>query len=78
MKTAKDIIKEYLEANGFDGLATKNVVCFCPLERLMVCKNKNWADCHPARKRKPDPKAEPWFANRDFVLAPVKDINNDS
>ena len=37
MKTVKDIVAEYLTANGFDGLA--GYECGCGLDDLFVCNN---------------------------------------
>ena len=48
----RQIVTEYLEANGFDGLAGDD--CGCELDDLMVCCVDS-GSCKPGRKRECDP-----------------------
>ena len=36
-KTVEEIVKEYLEENGFDGLYNSNADCACKLDDLYPC-----------------------------------------
>lgn len=36
-KTVKDIVKEYLKENGYDGLYNEAGDCACKLDNLFVC-----------------------------------------
>ena len=36
-KTVEEIVQEYLEENGFDGLYNSNADCACKLDNLFVC-----------------------------------------
>jgi len=45
--TVKEIIKKYLEANGFDGLHYED--CGCSLKDLMICGN-SCELCEPGYK----------------------------
>jgi hypothetical protein len=44
--TVKEIVKEYLEKNGFDGLCSEN--CGCGIDNLMPCEKWNIPLCEPA------------------------------
>ena len=44
--TVKEIIKDYLGKNGFDGLCSEN--CGCGLYNLMPCGNDDALSCEPA------------------------------
>ena len=52
--TVKEIVKEYLEKNGYDGLCSEN--CGCGLYNLMPCEmfasDSTVIGCKPAYKRK--------------------------
>jgi hypothetical protein len=52
--TVKTIIKEWLEAQGFEGLACEN--CGCGFDSFMICQDwdtpGNIGDCQPAYKNK--------------------------
>lgn len=37
LKTVKEIVKEYLEANGHDGLFNPDAECGCYLDNLVPC-----------------------------------------
>lgn len=50
--TVKEIIKKYLEDNGFDGLCTDD--CGCGIDDLFPCCEDMCADCVPAYKCKCD------------------------
>lgn len=49
----KEIVKKYLEENGFDGLFACGE-CACTLEDLVPCCG-TMADCQPGYKRAPRP-----------------------
>ncbi len=44
--TVKEIIKEYLEQNGFDGLYNED--CGCHIDDLFCCGN-NGEECQPGK-----------------------------
>jgi len=52
--TVKEIVKEYLEKNGFDGLCSEN--CGCGLDDFMPCgmfaNDSTVIGCTPAYKHK--------------------------
>ncbi len=61
----KQIVLEYLEANGFDGLYDSDAECGCHRDHLMPCGEG--ADvCCPGYAR-PDPSGE-----EKFVIGPEK------
>jgi len=60
--TIKDIVREYLETNGYDGLCTQG--CGCHLDDLFPCCDGGM-DCVPGHKI-PDPSGE-----TDFVIADI-------
>lgn len=47
--TVKEIVKDYLEQNGFDGLCSEN--CGCGLDDIMPCDCET-NNCQPAYKHK--------------------------
>lgn len=69
MKTVKEIIQEYLAANGFDGLAGSNIdgCCGCGLDDLMPC-GRGIDECKPAHK----------VFCKDCPDAPPEDEDHDS
>lgn len=49
--TVKDIIKDYLVANGYDGLYTDDCGCCCERENLMPCYDGDYMlNCKPGYK----------------------------
>ena len=54
MPTIKEIVKEYLETNGYEGLFYPGE-CACELEDLMPCDEPNM-NCEPGYKEPCDPK----------------------
>lgn len=46
--TVKEIVKKYLEENGFSGLC--NLDCGCELKDLMCCKNEFISNCKIGQK----------------------------
>lgn len=47
MKTAIEILKDYLEANGYDGIALPYSDCGCKLCDLQPC-GEDFSQCVPA------------------------------
>ena len=47
--TGVDIVREYLEQNGFDGLCHAETECGCHLQDFFIC-GENLAECEPAYK----------------------------
>lgn len=47
--TVKEIVKEYLEENGYDGLCTDN--CGCHKDDLFSCGEGCGVDCEPGHKQ---------------------------
>ena len=52
MKTVMQIVKEYLTANGYDGLCHGDPACGCGLDDFMPCADDGtWpGNCSPARR----------------------------
>lgn len=53
MKTVKDVLKEYLIVNGFDGVFHDGD-CACKADDLFPC-DCSGADCEPGYLRRPNP-----------------------
>ena len=49
--TAKEIVKKYLDDNGYDGLVAEEIECACFNEDLFVCEICNLS-CHAGRRDK--------------------------
>lgn len=49
--TVREIIRDYLIRNKYDGLACSVIECGCSLEELEIC-DYNMGDCVPAYKCK--------------------------
>jgi hypothetical protein len=66
----KDIVTEYLKANGFDGLCNPEIECQCWLKNgpeIMLCRKENFwpvADCVPGHKVMRD--------DGDWIIKPGK------
>ena len=52
--TVADIVKEYLERNGFDGLCNPYLKCGCGIEDPYCCNCDDIIDCQPAYKHNCD------------------------
>ena len=48
MPTVREIISEYLAANGYDGLVNPGE-CACPIDDLFPCM-ESWHECRPGYK----------------------------
>ena len=48
MKTIGQIIKEYLESVGADGLCNTDLDCGCPIDGMCQCES-NPSECVPAK-----------------------------
>jgi len=46
----KQIVAEYLQTHGFDGLVNKDAECGCDLAQLIACEGP-CDDCEPGYKR---------------------------
>ena len=46
--TVKEIVKDYLEKNGYDGLCSEN--CGCGLDDFMPCEDCDTETCKPSYK----------------------------
>lgn len=82
--TIIEIVKQYLEANGFDGLVQPDAECGCDLSDLQPC-SENFAECRPAYKH-PDPTGEgdwvmhernDWVPNLNSTTPPVRESGDD-
>ena len=49
MKTVQEIVSDYLEANGYDGLYDPDGECGCTLGDFMLCLDPK--DCVPAYRQ---------------------------
>lgn len=61
MPTVKEIVKEYLQANGYDGLATDD--CGCSVNDLIPCEGSAFEHCEAGHKIaccEDDPECRPW------------------
>ena len=49
-KTVREIVAEWLDSHGYDGLVNVDGECGCPLDDLMPCENTiaGLGDCEPA------------------------------
>jgi hypothetical protein len=47
--TVKEIVKEYLEEKGFDGLVNTDIECGCDKDTLFPCES-TCENCSPAYK----------------------------
>lgn len=52
-----DIVKAYLESNGFSGLVSGDNGCGCELDDLVPC-GRDFATCEPGYKHN-DPRGDP-------------------
>lgn len=48
--SCSDMIREYLEKNGYDGLVDSEIACSCKLDDLMPCGNDMVMDCVAGHK----------------------------
>jgi hypothetical protein len=55
--TVGEIVKKYLQDNGFDGLCSYE--CGCELDDLFACGGDNVFDCSPGYKVPCDPETCP-------------------
>jgi len=46
--TVKDIVKQYLRNNGYDGLGHEDSECACDIDNLMWCGADGISECVPA------------------------------
>ena len=69
MKNCLKIIKEYLKANGFDGLQSYDEDCGCELSDLIPCDN-DFSMCIPGYKVIPPENLDCEF---DFFICDNKD-----
>lgn len=65
----RQIIEEYLKANGYDGLYNDVGECGCEIGDLFTCGFTEYT-CEPAHKEKPDPDGE--FGDAEWVMVPGK------
>ena len=65
----EQIVREYLETNGYDGLFNENGECGCDLEDFMPCGFQETL-CVAGHKEKPAPDSE--FADAEWVMVPGK------
>jgi hypothetical protein len=49
--TVKEIVREYLIKNGFEGLVNQDSECGCDMEDLIVC-DERCNNCEPAYRHK--------------------------
>ena len=65
----EQIVREYLEKNGHDGLFNENGGCGCDLKEFMECGFQD-TFCVAAHKEKPALDSE--FADAEWVMVPGK------
>lgn len=49
--TVKEIVRDYLDRNGYDGLVNTEIPCGCDKEDLALCDGLDLEFCLPAYKR---------------------------
>jgi len=79
MLTVREIVKEWLEKCGYDGLAGDE--CGCPLDDLMPCEGfDNISSCVPAVKVPCDPETCPYGGDCEYHLveAPIPKLTEVS
>ncbi len=64
--TVKEIVREYLEAKGYDGLYNEDAGCACLKEELAPCCNMT-SSCQPGYAWYQDP------VEFDFLIRPTKE-----
>jgi len=52
--TVKEIVAEWLKANGYGGLCNTDIDCGCELADLMPCDSEGCDLCEPAYRCDPD------------------------
>ena len=68
-KTVKEIVIEYLENNGYDGLYADD--CGCPIDDLFLYECGT--DCQPGYKTACDPDTCTLDGDCDFHIGPEKE-----
>lgn len=72
--TVKEIVKQWLEEHGYDGLAGQDCGCICEGWAFMDCSGESCEDCEPAYKCAPtdEDKAE-YGDDVEYVMRTEKD-----
>ena len=68
MKSARDIISDYLKENDYDGLARKGGLCGCDLGEIMCTDDGCDGECFPAYKHN-------FRAGGLYYMSTLKDID---
>jgi len=63
--SCKEIVTEWLEKNGYDGLCQEDYECACELSDLMPC-GETWPTCLAGYKKKDE------TGEYDFTITPGK------
>ena len=71
---AREIIKQYLIANGYDGLYSFD--CGCTVDDIAPCSDSCFYDCKAGYKTPCDPETCPADGKCDFHIGPRKDKDN--
>ena len=50
--TAKEMVKEYLRKNNYNGLVQKVIECHCELDNLFPCKEIDRMSCVAEHKKR--------------------------
>lgn len=66
--TIKELIIDYLEQNGYDGLCMPEFECGCIKADLIAC-NSNFQDCEPAFKVEQE--------DGDYIMTTIKEQENE-
>jgi len=72
--TVKEIVKKYLEDNGYDGLCNYEPMCGCEINDLMPCREE-CTYCEAGYKEKPTPENYDDYMigdNPDWIIVPKK------
>jgi hypothetical protein len=64
--TILEIVREYLKANGYDGLCNPDAECGCVLDDLMPCSEPGM-ECQAGHRVKPGPDDDP---DNEWLIVP--------
>jgi hypothetical protein len=48
LKSLEEVVREYLQANGYDGLCYPDLECGCAKDDLFPCGEPDYDECKPA------------------------------
>ncbi len=64
----RDIVRNYLRQNKYDGLCNARIECACPVDGLMPCADPNKTECLPAKRVVEN--GEEWWESQPVRVCP--------